>query len=494
MSIVGHNFGIDIFLLIIVSLVFILLCIVRQKIYYIMRDIYTIPDRLKMLENQGKGMGQKSQKILKVIYQNKIIEGLKATFFQKEANRDILDNNNKGEIIYSKSKEFGPNYLVFKVECRINDTVDGIAEIDSDSMLSLMSLKLYNKLKEKNVAMEFLKEKEPVFEGMGGASLTSPYPPLILQIQIGKVIFLQRFAIIDNLRNDLLIGSDCMNNHNLSVAPFSNDQWCVTLGYVDAPLTRVKALVCNRVGQNIVTRVELKFEPFEIKEIEVPYTGTKKDNHIVVITPHNFTHYPFKISGHPQYEEKENFTVNITVHNQTDQSQLLPEKFPLATCNVIDKEDLPFSEDPVTQFEDSKEFLNIEDIEPGFSPENLLEKDQELLFIKNHPKIPKDCKEKLLTFLDTVPNLYSGNEFSPIPFPGYQHDIELIDESITEVRCKPYPCQGIRLSQLKGIIDDMVKNNVLEVGDSEYLSPVFFVTKKASDGTTVRKARVTEGG
>ena len=36
----------------------------------------------------------------------------------------------------------------------------------------------------------------------------------------------------------------------------------------------------------------------------------------------------------------------------------------------------------------------------------------------------------------------------------------------------------------------MVKHGVLEHGDSEFLSPVFFVTKKASDDTIVRKARV----
>ena len=40
------------------------------------------------------------------------------------------------------------------------------------------------------------------------------------------------------------------------------------------------------------------------------------------------------------------------------------------------------------------------------------------------------------------------------------------------------------------MINDLVKNSVLEPGDSEFLSPVFFVTKKASDDTTVRKARV----
>ena len=40
------------------------------------------------------------------------------------------------------------------------------------------------------------------------------------------------------------------------------------------------------------------------------------------------------------------------------------------------------------------------------------------------------------------------------------------------------------------MINDMVKNGVLEPGDSEFLSPVFFVTKQASEDTTVRKARV----
>ena len=116
--------------------------------------------------------------------------------------------------------------------------------------------------------------------------------------------------------------------------------------------------------------------------------------------------------------------------------------------------------------------------------------EKEIEYIKNHPNIPKQYKQKLTEFLKTVPDLYSGEEFSKEAFPGYEHDIELIDKSISELRAKPYPAQGIRLHQLKSMINDMVKNGVLEPGDSEFLSPVFFVTKKASDDTTVRKARV----
>ena len=106
-----------------------------------------------------------------------------------------------------------------------------------------------------------------------------------------------------------------------------------------------------------------------------------------------------------------------------------------------------------------------------------ISKEKEIEYIKNHPNILKQYKQKLTEFLKTVPDLYSGEEFSKEAFPGYKHDIELIDKSISELRAKPYPAQGIRLHQLKSMINDMVKNGVLEPGDSEFLSPVFFVTK-----------------
>ena len=49
---------------------------------------------------------------------------------------------------------------------------------------------------------------------------------------------------------------------------------------------------------------------------------------------------------------------------------------------------------------------------------------------------------------------------------------------------------GIRLDQLKLTIDEMVKNKILLPGDTNTVSPVFFVTKKPSPGKTASLGRL----
>ena len=94
--------------------------------------------------------------------------------------------------------------------------------------------------------------------------------------------------------------------------------------------------------------------------------------------------------------------------------------------------------------------------------------------------------------LDEIPDLYSGTEFSEKPFPEnvYQHDIELLDNAPTELTAKPYKLAGIRLDQLKATIQDMIDNKILEPGDSNYVTPVFFVLKKAAESKTSCKGRL----
>ena len=48
-------------------------------------------------------------------------------------------------------------------------------------------------------------------------------------------------------------------------------------------------------------------------------------------------------------------------------------------------------------------------------------------------------------------------------------------------RSKPFPITGIREQQLKECINDLIESKVLEKGDSAYVSPVFFVSKKFGD-------------
>ena len=51
------------------------------------------------------------------------------------------------------------------------------------------------------------------------------------------------------LKSDILLGSDCMTTHRLSEAPFSDNLWYITLGFIDSPLTQVKAIITDKNSQ-----------------------------------------------------------------------------------------------------------------------------------------------------------------------------------------------------------------------------------------------------
>ena len=72
----------------------------------------------------------------------------------------------------------------------------------------------------------------------------------------------------------------------------------------------------------------------------------------------------------------------------------------------------------------------------------------------------------------------------------YQHDIELIENAPISLSAKPYKAAGIRLQQLKETVTKMVNNGILEIGDSELVSPLFFVMKKAGEAKTACKGRL----
>jgi len=113
-------------------------------------------------------------------------------------------------------------------------------------------------------------------------------------------------------------------------------------------------------------------------------------------------------------------------------------------------------------------------------------------FIRQNKNIPESEKSKLLDFLKTVSNVFSGSEFSEIPFPReiMEHDVEFLDSNTKELPAKAFPATGVRLDQLKQEIENLVKQGVLIEGDSPFLSPTFFVTKKPDPGSTASKARM----
>jgi len=98
----------------------------------------------------------------------------------------------------------------------------------------------------------------------------------------------------------------------------------------------------------------------------------------------------------------------------------------------------------------------------------------------------------LITFLDSREKLFRGEKFSKECFPRsvYEHDVELSEE-LTHLTSRPFPCSGIRLSQLKADINELVKNGVLSPGDSNFTSPcVYMYVLKKTAGPGGQKGRL----
>ena len=95
----------------------------------------------------------------------------------------------------------------------------------------------------------------------------------------------------------------------------------------------------------------------------------------------------------------------------------------------------------------------------------------------------------MINFLDKNPELYTGHQFTTQVNPPekFTHEVELNDPNFKELKCKPYPASGIRLAQLKDAIGELVEKGILVKGDSNFLSPCFFVTKKATGSKTASR-------
>ncbi len=148
----------------------------------------------------------------------------------------------------------------YRIQCRVNDDDAVLAEIDSDSHISLITEKYFKQLRKKKIFVEILNEKPMSFRGLG-SQLSSKYPPIILKLQIGRVILSGRFVVTDHLTSsNILLGTDFLTKNKVSVAPFQAGWYC-TIGPIDKPLGKVSAFITSKITLN--TENEEIFEPFE---------------------------------------------------------------------------------------------------------------------------------------------------------------------------------------------------------------------------------------
>ena len=420
--------------------------------------------------------------------------------------KDFAKNDefhDKGVITHANNQEAGASQFNYKVKIRVNDDSFVVAEIDTDSHICLINEEYFQKLAEEG-NIEYLPEPPVSFNGLA-STVVSKYSPVMLNIQIGRSIFRNRFAVTDTLKSSpVLLGTDFLIKNNISVSPYNKDEWFVTIGPLNDPISKVPAFITNKIIFS--TSENMKFAPFETKRISVEANifGFEKElfkengcHKSLFKNPDVENFSPFRIVDELRGEDGA-----ILVENRSPCIAVLPAGMDLAASNldltVYKVHPLPSKINACENIMDGNdgavhctdELENM--LEPGFSSSTIIDKENELEFVRQHSKIPERFKKEFIKFLDERSELFSGDEFSSKHFPKakYQHDVELIDENTHSMSSRPFPCSGIRLQQLKADIDDLVKNGVLSPGDSPFTSPIFYVLKKAGEGKTASKGRL----
>jgi hypothetical protein len=116
-----------------------------------------------------------------------------------------------------------PTNFNYKVKIKVENDSFVIAELDSDSHISLISESYFNRLSELT-EIKYLPEAPVTFNGMG-STVTSPYSPIELQIQLGRVRMTGRFIVTNLLTSSpILLGTDFTVKFKISIAPHTKDQ------------------------------------------------------------------------------------------------------------------------------------------------------------------------------------------------------------------------------------------------------------------------------
>ena len=392
----------------------------------------------------------------------------------------------------------GSPHINIRAPLYINN-VYTLAEIDTDSHLSLLSEQFYNKL-VKTSEISYAKGPPETFKGMGGQLITALQPPLFLKVRIGHTVFTNTvFHVTKNLTtSDALLGTDFMYPQRIAAAPFEETDlkinWYITVGPCNNPTEKVPAYISNKIS--VQSRGFHDFSPFEIKRIKVETFQTINgvsvaSKELLAPWPELQCHYKLKNSPYEVLEVHRDESAISVINNSLCPNTLCPSQI-IKNTTWVQTVTQEVHMDPLLQTTElNDEVYGIDSLEPGIEPMKIIDKSTELDFIRTNVDIPEEFKQDLISFLEKIPDLYSGPEFSSKIFPEdiFLHDVELTT-NLSGLHSRAFPVSGIRLTQLRENIDEMVKNKVLIPGDSPFTSPVFFVLKKAAEGKTASTGRL----
>ncbi len=172
---------------------------------------------------------------------------------------------------------YRPASTVAAVPCRINHEINQLYKqffpfmpkhrvdrVRYGTKLYAQSSEYYEHLVRQS-PVEHLPEQPMTFQGLG-STIVSKYPPIMLYIQIGRIRTRNRFIVTSLLKSSpILLGTDFTGNNMVSVAPYRDGEWFVTIGSLDKPRGRVPAYITSKIG--LCSPEDIDFSPFEIKKV-----------------------------------------------------------------------------------------------------------------------------------------------------------------------------------------------------------------------------------
>jgi hypothetical protein len=222
----------------------------------------------------------------------------------------------------------------FKVRVKVETDNEVLAELDSDSHISLITEEYFRCLQFLG-PLEVLPEDPVSFEGLG-SRIQTKFLPIMLNVQIGKVLLRDRFIVTEHLSSSaLLSGTDFFIRNSVSIAPHSSGSWFVHVGPIDNPIGKVQALVTNKI--NLCSDRNLQYKPFEIKKITVSYKVPEYEAEFTRNTPCYSLLKPsegLKLSLFQLLEDETGTESTIKIVNESPMPSFLPAGLEIASAEL----------------------------------------------------------------------------------------------------------------------------------------------------------------
>ena len=426
------------------------------------------------------------------------------------------------------------------VQTLINSELRAIAQVDTGAQVSCIGPQLFERLKILG-KLTHMRPEAVNLRGLNSVLSLDSTSPVILTVQIGQIVVKHRFIILPKLDDvDMLIGLDILWPHKLNITPDERGQLALSTINPKDPQSNLRARII--VADNINTlklAQDLTIQPGTTQPVEVE---TRKldfvsSNYLhsvpILLSDHPMNkNSPLKVPGEIISQAAQG-RITVPLESRATQPLFYPKGWIVARGDLLQPDDLLINkksimsigtkgellpQTPDTELQDLQESwtekpdelmdnpktpahasrgdvwdlpdvpefsFTPNDTEPGLNeelfeplgydyPPKPLDETQSLLMNED---IPIRFRKPLVDFLrESCPNLISNTEWDLGDCKLVEHHIEFFMRK--PLPAKPYRARHLRAEQLKRAIQELERIGILELGDSDTVSPVFFLPKK----------------